>query len=78
MELSLYRVYAKQKTLKSMLQQVNDYMDSYKQRLTIAREQLEFVQGKMKGQVPDNMLIEQEKKQLLEVEKWNSFEKQVI
>lgn len=44
----------------------------------INREKLEFVQAKIKGQVPNNMLIEIEKELILEVEKWSSIEEQVL
>ncbi|KAK4712129.1 hypothetical protein R3W88_006642 [Solanum pinnatisectum] len=60
-----------------MLQEVNEYMTSYRQRLNLAREKLKFIQGQMKAQILDDLLIEQEKKLIIKVEKWSSIEEQV-
>ncbi|KAK4737500.1 hypothetical protein R3W88_001197 [Solanum pinnatisectum] len=71
-------VWWKLKKLKAKLKDINTYMASYQQHLSLAREKLDIVQGQMQGQLLRQELFEQEKKLLHDIEKWSKVEEQVI
>ncbi|XP_049402176.1 uncharacterized protein LOC125865921 [Solanum stenotomum] len=53
-------------------------MASYKQKLNVLREQLDILQTNLQTSNLDQSIIEQEKKILIDIEKWSNIEELVI
>lgn len=65
-------------TSKVQLKDINSYLASYIQKLCLARERLDVIQTQIRGQVLNAELYIEERKIILEIEKWSSIEEQVL
>lgn len=60
------------------MKDINTYMASYKQKLSLAKEKLDIIQGQIQGQLFSQILFDQDKQLLLEVQKWSNIEEKVL
>ncbi|XP_059310969.1 uncharacterized protein LOC132062413 [Lycium ferocissimum] len=75
---TMVSIWRKLKEMKVQLKHINAYMASYSQKLRLAREKLEIIQGQLQDNLECTVLIEEERKLLQEIEKWSMVEEQVL
>lgn len=55
------------------LRDLNDYLASYKQKLTVAMEYLDILQTQMQGQMSNSDWVDKERQLVMEIEEWSSI-----
>lgn len=66
------------KKLKTEVKEINIYMASYAQKLSLARQQLEIVQTHIASQLNKQALFDQEKAILIDIQRQSSVEEQML